>query len=54
MNGSRDKSFAFANILGNLNVRFEKPLKGRYVHEFYDCKDLMDLIIDQEYDAYEL
>ena len=54
MNGSRDKSFVFADILGNLKVRFEKPLKGRYVHEFYDCEDLMDLIIDQEYDAYEL
>ena len=54
MNGSRDKSFVFADILGNLKVRFEKPLKGRYVHEVYDCEDLMDLIIDQEYDAYEL
>ena len=36
INGSRDKSFVFADILGNLKARFEKPLKGRYVHEFYE------------------
>ena len=45
-------NFIYADIHGNLKIRFNQPLDGRYVYNFNDESELSNLIHDIENRAY--
>ena len=42
--------FVFADILGNLKVRFVKPFRNRNVHNFYDFDELKEILVDIDFE----
>ena len=45
--------FVYSDILGNLKISLKTPLRGRFVHEFYDISELSDILFDADFQLFE-